>query len=636
MNNNNDNRNDNIQKIIDNVDIVDVISDYVTLEKKGNDYKGLCPFHNDSNPSLSVSPSKKVFKCFSCNTAGNVIQFIQKIKNISFVEAMKELAQKYNIDISIKENPMAARNRKYYKIMEDATKAYEFYLTQTKEGEKALEYLKKRNINEDVIKRFRIGLSSHTTDLIVKTQIEENKVLPLDLQEVKLVMMNNNKSYYDLFRGRIMFPLKDLSGNIVGFSGRIYDTESNAKYLNSPESVIFNKGNMLFNYSDAVNEIKKNDHVIVFEGFMDVIAAYKAGVYNTLATMGTALTEDQIKIILKLTNNVTLCYDGDNPGINAMKRAIALFSKYGVIVKAVELENGLDPDDYLNKYGKEKTFDLLVKNNISSIDYLYNIEKRNLNINDPTTIALFEKNIFKLIKYFKSKSLMNYLFKKLSNDLEMEISDIENDYKNINLLDDKIKYQKQETPTIDIDPNDIPIEAYGDINDLLPPEDEIIDIPYQEKRKQYSRHYSDAKYLEAEEKIISLAYKNKKTSTEIYHKLGIDNYVDKINRDLLWKIYYYYDIHENMNYDEFKGMLNELELDHLNAIINMPYITFDEKMIDDYVSTIQKHKYIRGIEDCKKDFVQGINREETLVRSVEIKKKVIKVLKTSKKPVNRD
>ena len=373
MNNSSNTNESLIQKVIDNSDIVEVIGEYINLEKKGNDYKGLCPFHNDSNPSLSVSPQKKVFKCFSCNAAGNVISFVQRIENISFMDALKKVANKSGIKLNLKENPHEQRRQKYYKILNDATSAYEFYLHNTNEGKKALEYLEKRHISLDVIKKFRIGLSSHNENIICKVLLEQNKYLPIDLKEVGLIDDDTNGKEVDLFHGRIMFPITDLKGNVVGFSGRVYDRESNSKYLNTKENEIFKKKEILFNYSSCVNDIKMLNHVFVFEGFMDVIACYRAGINNAIATMGTSLTENQVEIISSLTNNITLCYDGDNPGIEASKRAIKMFMKKNISLSSIVLPEGLDPDDYINKfgYGKKTGIDL----NGESSGILFNLDK---------------------------------------------------------------------------------------------------------------------------------------------------------------------------------------------------------------------------------------------------------------------
>ncbi len=625
--------NNNIQKVIDASDIVQIISEYIPLEKKGNDFKGLCPFHNDSNPSLSVSPTKKVFKCFSCNTAGNVIQFVQKIENITFLEALKKVASKSGITLNIKENPLEIRNQKYYQIMSQASDIYEFYLKNTVEGQKALDYLNKRNLNEEIIKRFHIGLSSHNENILVKTLLDNGKILPLDLQELGLVGNNNNR-YFDLFNGRVMFPLKDLKGNIVGFSGRIYDSQSNSKYINSQENIIFKKSNILYNYSDAFNDIKLKGHVIIFEGFMDVIAAFRAGVNNTLATMGTALTEEQIKIILKLTNNITLCYDGDDPGIEASKRAIKLFAKYGVNVKMVMLPLGMDPDDYINKYGAEATKDLLLNNNLSSVDYLYSIEKNKLNIYDSNSLVSFQRNVFELIKYFNSATMKVYLLNLLSKDLNVSVDDLTNEFssiignENIGTYPNSIE---DSNPSYDYPIDSYPISEYPsddaqdyNYDDLLPG-----DLVNTSKRSQPKvKNYNKLKYQNAERGIIYLSFYHKEDCLKVKKKLGVDEFVDKINRNILFQLYDYYNLSDKMNQEEFIAKLDELELERLNSIIN----TFDIYMresIDDYVNNVKNFKYELTNEDIKEEFVKGNGNPELLQKFTSCKRQGLKVKKNN-------
>lgn len=630
---------DNIQKVIDASDIVQIIGEYIPLERKGNDYKGLCPFHNDSNPSLSVSPSKKVFKCFSCNTAGNVIQFVQKIENISFLEALKKVAAKSGITLDIKENPKEVRNQKYYQIMAQASEIYQFYLKNTIEGKGALEYLKKRNLTEDIIKRFQIGLSSHNDNIIVKTLVDNNRYLPLDLQEIGLIGYNNNR-YFDLFNSRIMFPLKDLKGNVVGFSGRIYDTTSNSKYINSQENIIFKKSNILYNYSDAFNEIKLKGFVIIFEGFMDVIAAYRAGVYNTIATMGTALTEEQIKVILKLTNDIRLCYDGDGPGIEASRRAIKLFAKYGVNVKMVMLPNDMDPDDYINSFGAEKTKELLVNQNLSSIDYLYNIEKNKLNLNDSNSIALFQKNVFELIKFFDSAALKQYLLNVLSKDLNVNLEEITSEFSKYKSFNSQTNNKKSNADYIDYNNADIPIYDYSDIpvyepvdyvpNDYNYPDfnpDDYQKIDYNNFKP---KKITKAKYQNAEEGIIYLSFCHKEDCKKIQNKLGADEFVDKVNRNILYQLYDYYSLADQMNRDEFESKLSDLEIDRLNAIINTIDI-FMRESIDDYISIVKNYKYEKSKGDISDDFSNGKGNVDKLQLYVTYKRKGLKINKNNEK-----
>lgn len=592
MNNSSNTNESLIQKVIDNSDILEVIGEYINLEKKGNDYKGLCPFHNDSNPSLSVSPQKKVFKCFSCNAAGNVISFVQRIENISFMDALKKVANKSGIKLNLKENPHEQRRQKYYKILNDATSAYEFYLHNTNEGKKALEYLEKRHISLDVIKKFRIGLSSHNENIICKVLLEQNKYLPIDLKEVGLIDDDTNGKEVDLFHGRIMFPITDLKGNVVGFSGRVYDRESNSKYLNTKENEIFKKKEILFNYSSCVNDIKMLNHVFVFEGFMDVIACYRAGINNAIATMGTSLTENQVEIISSLTNNITLCYDGDNPGIEASKRAIKMFMKKNISLSSIVLPEGLDPDDYINKFGKEAFLDLFNNHRVSSIDYLYEIAKKKLDRSNPNSLIAFQKEVYNIIKEINNPSLNSYLLNKLSSDLAIDKSKLEND-----------------------------LSSYSSSKAL------INDIRKSNKSKEQT--YERRNYEEAEKGIVYLSFYNRDVCMKVRKKLAIDEFINSINRNILFALYEYYDLSKEMDKDEFLKTLDPLELDTLNTIINTCQF-YNVKCLDDFIT------YMKNANNYKTDLYlrKKINNEtdtekytQFLDEFIKNKKSLIKIKK---------
>ena len=608
------------QKVIDNADIVSIISEYITLEKKGNDYKGLCPFHNDGNPSLSVSPSRKVFKCFSCNTAGNVITFVQKIENISFFDAMKKVASKSGITLDIKKSAYAERNEKYYKIMNDATDTYSFYLNNTEEGKKALEYLNNRNITEDIIKRFKIGLSSHDDNILTKVFIDQNKYLPIDMKELGLIADDDGK-FKDLFHGRIMFPITDLKGNIIAFSGRVYDAKSNNKYINSRENALFKKKDVLFNYYSALNDIKLNDEVFVFEGFMDVIAAYRAGLNNAIATMGTALTESHVNTISQVTKNITLCYDGDNPGIEATKKAIKLFEKKNISVSCVTLPNGLDPDDYINKFGKDAFVERL-KNKISSYDYLYEIALRSLDKNNPNTILSFQRNIYEIINSCNNKAINSYLMNKMSSDLTVDVNDLENDYKNF------VPDKSNDTPDYpDLPYGDIPTDLgnFGNYDDLVP---EIVptDFPYVkpvEKKEQKDM------YIEAEKGIIYLSFYNRNVCLDVKRRLPADEFINSINRNILFALYEYYDLAKEMDKEEFFKTLEPIEIETLNTIINT--CTFCSlQCLDDFIESVKlsnEYKQDKRLREKIKKCSQDDEYTKYLEEFIKNKKKLIKVKK---------
>lgn len=520
-----------IKKITENADIVAIIGEHIKLEKKGSDYKGICPFHNDTNPSLSVSPSKNVFKCFSCGASGNAVGFVQRYKNLSFPQAIKYVGEKMGIQVDIDDN-INLNLQKYLKIMEDATNYYEFYLKNSVEGKDAIKYLHSRFIDENIIRRFKIGLASDEFDLLYKALTErDNPYLPLNLLEVGLIKAGKENTYYDIFRSRIMFPIDDINGNIVGFSGRIYyKTEKNEpKYVNSNENVIFKKSNILYNYSRAVNVMKQKDRVFIFEGFMDVIAAYRAKVENTIATMGTALTNQQIQAIKKTTNNVTLCFDGDNPGIEATKRAIEMFHRANCNIKVMLLPQGLDPDEFANQFGTESLHDFLENKAISAPEYLYELEKRKLNLNDSYSIETFKQNVFTFLKNFNVSSLTEFYVKKIADELSITDTSIKDDFKK------------------NIQQRPIPVPR----------------IPSEEQRKTTR----EKRYLANERHAIYHAYTSKDACTIITSEKTNFVYSDKkINREIIWNLYSYYNDHDKVN-DDFMVLLSEEERAILESVL---------------------------------------------------------------------
>lgn len=417
-----------INRIIEEVDIVETVASYIPLTPKGKNYWAVCPFHNDSNPSMSVSREKKFFKCFSCGTSGNVIAFVQKYEHISYTDAAIKLAKKLGVDIEEFDTPEYRKNKLFYRAMDETKNFYQFYLNNTAEGLKAKDYLEKRNINQDVIDKFQIGLAPSSNDYLYKALSEKNIGL-IEQSDLGLVREKENGEIYDVFRNRIIFPLANNEGQIVGLSGRIYlDGDKNSKYLNSQENDIFHKGEMLYNYHLASLPAKKKEEIFVFEGFMDVIAAYKAGVDNAVATMGTALTKNHIKILTSLTQNIVLCFDGDEAGISATKKAAELFSSMNILPYAVALPDGLDPDEYSEKYGLEALKEYLETKKLNIYDYLYNLYKNRLVVEDIESVERFKKNVFDILRKAKSTTLSEFYLKKMGVELDCEVSSLIKDF----------------------------------------------------------------------------------------------------------------------------------------------------------------------------------------------------------------
>ncbi len=340
--------NEEINAIRNNCNIVDVISSYIPVTLKGKDYKCVCPFHDDHSPSMSISTSKQIYKCFSCGAAGNVFTFVENYENVSFIEAVRIVADKigYNLTGSIKKE-VVLKYQKEYDLMELVNKYYENNLN-TKSGLSAKDYLYKRGLKDEDIKNFRIGLA---LDNNVLASILVPKGYTLDNLEALGLINRGEDKVYDTFRGRITFPLCDDYGHIIGYSARIYRGENLAKYINTKETYLYKKGNFLYNYHLAKEEAKRSGKLIIVEGQMDAIRLYINGVKNVIALMGTALTKEQIDLIKRLRPIVILALDGDEAGETATLKNGDLLRKSGVSVEVVRISLKKDPDEYVFTYG---------------------------------------------------------------------------------------------------------------------------------------------------------------------------------------------------------------------------------------------------------------------------------------------
>ncbi|WP_394877406.1 DNA primase [Mammaliicoccus lentus] len=345
-----------INEIREKNDILDVVSEYVKLEKRGRNYIGLCPFHDEKTPSFSVSEDKQICHCFGCKKGGNVFQFIQEIKEIPFVEAVKELGSR--VDIHVESNEPSSSEAivddhiKMIEMHELMANNFHYILKHTEEGEEALAYLKSRGFTDELINDRKIGYSPNHSKF-THDFLEKNGYDAVLAFEAGLLSRNDETfDYFDRFRDRIIFPLLNFQGKTVGFSGRTY-TDQTPKYLNSPETPIFQKRKMLYNIDRARKFIRQNDEVILLEGFMDVIKADQADIKQVVATMGTALSKEHIIMVKKLASNVTLLYDGDFAGNEAALNVGKILLNEGINVYVVHLPKKMDPDDYITEYGNE-------------------------------------------------------------------------------------------------------------------------------------------------------------------------------------------------------------------------------------------------------------------------------------------
>lgn len=533
-----------INQIIEEVDIVELVGSYLPLTPKGKNYWAVCPFHNDSNPSMSVSREKKFFKCFSCGTSGNVVSFVQKYEHITYYEAAAKLAVKIGVQIEEFDTPEYRRNKQYYLAMDEAKNFYQFYLNNTAEGLKAKNYLEKRNINQEIIDKFQIGLAPSSNDYLHKALIEKS-IGFIEQSDLGLVRENNQGEPYDVFRNRIIFPITNHEGQVVGLSGRIFlDNDKNSKYLNSQENEIFHKGEILYNYHLATLPTKKLDEIYVFEGFMDVIAAEKAGISNAVATMGTALTKSHIKSLTTLTKNIVLCFDGDEAGISATKKAAELFSGMNVLPFAVALPDGLDPDEYLQKYGNDALKDFLQNKKVNIYDYLYNHAKSYLVVEDIESVERFKKNVFDILRKARSTTLSEFYLKKMSVELDCDINSLITDFGKMipNGIEHKsITNTKIEQPKKGLKPKvykalEVIIKGSLYEKDILKEYYRLTDNQYISDAMPYCTIIDQIRFEydsvgKADEKIISEKLNNYQEAYDCFKKIINDKLIDGTNKE---------------------------------------------------------------------------------------------------------
>lgn len=415
------NNQDIVNEIRQKIDIVDLISEYIPLVQKGKNYFGVCPFHNDTNPSMSVSREKQIYKCFSCGASGNAFNFIMDYDHIEFKEAIKVLGEKAGVEVKgITIAPKVTKYDRFYEIYDLANKYYQNNLN-SKAGQSAKKYLEQRHIDEELIKEFGIGLAldNHTA----LTTILSNK--DYSIKELDQIGLASNN--HDTYINRIMFPLHDISGHVVGFSGRIYDDSNLNKYLNTKETIIFKKGECLYNYHIARDYARKLKFVIIVEGFMDAIRLSQIGYKNVIALMGTAMTSEQMQLVKKLSQNVYLSLDGDGPGQNATLNIGEELTKLGLNVKVIGMPSDKkehDPDEFIIKYGKERYISLL-EAAINYSDFKINYLKQGVNFNSDLELSKYINSVIKEVSLIKDEIRREIILKKLAIETNLSYNTME-------------------------------------------------------------------------------------------------------------------------------------------------------------------------------------------------------------------
>ena len=577
-----------IEQVRQNNDIVDIISQYVHLTRKGRNYFGLCPFHNEKSPSFSVSPERQIFHCFGCGVGGNIYTFLMKIEGIGFKDAIEQLAEKANIQLPRIENPEEDRKEelkaKIYKINQFTAEFYHQNLYKPT-AKNAQEYVKKRKLTQNTLETFKIGFSGKYDELYksLKSQgFGEKEIL-----ESGLVIKNDRGQFIDMYRNRFMIPICDVRGRVIAFGGRVLD-DSKPKYINSPENVVYSKGRHLFGLNVAKKDCSKK--LLIVEGYMDAISLYQRGITNVVAALGTALTEQQGWLLRKSTEQVILGFDADGAGQTAVARSMEILQKMGCDMRVLQIEGAKDPDEFVLKFG-EGRFKLAMDNAISLVEFKVKNLSKNINLENASDKIKFLNEIAKILakvdntmerEIYIDKIASNYQISKEAiyaevNKLIYTSSKTENLLQSKTVKNPVVKKNEKEEKDVDID--------------LKRREDTII-----------------ALLLDANEKIFQ----------KIKEKITPEDFKDETNKKIAIKLYKELenqDVNVNKLIDEF----DEQTQNHITKVMATDYgIENIEKAVDDILSKYERER----LENKKTHILKELETEQ----DAETKKKLSKEL----------
>ena len=585
-----------IDEIKNNNDIVDVISQYVHLKRSGRNYFGLCPFHNEKSPSFAVSPDKQIFHCFGCGVGGNVIHFISKIEGINFRESIELLAERANIVLpkleNVGDNKTQELKEKIYQINKET--AYFYHENLYKPTAKmAQEYVKKRKLNNSTLKEFLIGYSGNFNELynFLKSKgFSDEAILASDL-----VNKNDRGQYIDRFRHRLMFPIQDVRGRIIAFGGRVLD-DSKPKYINSPENLVYIKGRHLFGLYNA----KKHDtkKILIVEGYMDVISLHHRGITNVVASLGTAMTEAQGRLLRRSSEQIVLGYDADGAGQEAIIRGLEILRNLGCDVRVLQISGAKDPDEYVTKYGPERLVKC-IDDAISLVEFKVRVLKKNLNIENTSDKIKFLNEIAKILAKVENSMEQEIYIEKISKDYDISKDALYSEIK-------KILYPKNANSKV------------------LEKRNIQYNIPKKEDTK-----ISESRLKRENTIIAMLLMSNVNVYSKIKNKIKPEDFKLEKNKKILEKVYGEYEKGITEIYDVLNLFEEEDIINHITEIMAKDYgITDIDKGIDDILSTYEREnlkdkrdEILRALEDST------LNNESKLKLERELNDIIIKLAK---------
>ena len=585
-----------IDEIKNNNDIVDVVSQYVHLKRSGRNYFGLCPFHNEKSPSFAVSPDKQIFHCFGCGVGGNVIHFISKIEGINFRESIELLAERANITLpkleSIGDNKTQELKDKIYQINKNA--AYFYHENLYKPTAKAAqEYVKIRKLNNATLKEFLIGYSGNFNELynFLKTKgFSDEAILASDL-----VNRNDRGQFIDRFRHRLMFPIQDVRGRIIAFGGRVLD-DSKPKYINSPENLVYSKGRHLFGLYNA----KKHDtkKILIVEGYMDVISLHQRGITNVVASLGTAMTEAQGRLLRRSSEQIILGYDADGAGQEAIVRGLDILRNLGCDVRVLQISGAKDPDEYVTKYGPER-LKKCIDDAISLVEFKVRVLKRTLNLDNTADKIKFLNEVAKILARVENSMEQEIYIEKISKDYDISKEALYSEIK-------KILYPKNTNSKI--------LEKRNTQYNIVKKEDTKI---------------SEARLKRENTIIAMLLMSNANVYSKIKNKIKPEDFKYEKNKKILERVYAEYEKGITEIYDVLSLFEDEDIINHITEIMAKDYgITDIDKGIDDILNTYERENLKEKRDEILKSLEDSeLDNESKLALERELNDIIIKLAK---------
>lgn len=555
-----------LDEILQKTDLVALIQETTPLEKKGKNYMGLCPFHDEKTPSFSVSEEKQLYHCFSCKASGNAITFLKEKRGMTSQEAIKYLANQTGVTLKdIKENP----HQKLFDVTRAAKDYFQVMLLHSEKGQLAKRYLEKRNLHPDTIKAFEIGYATDQPKGLVEALIKQ-EFLATAIDDAGVVKSTSPPQ--DFFIDRLMIPLKDASGRVVGFSGRTLSGKE-PKYLNSAENVLFKKRQFLFGLDLATPEIKKQKEIIITEGYFDVMAAYQAGIKNTVALMGTMLSDEHVKIMKGLTPQVTLVLDGDMPGLKATDALIERLKPEGFNINIVSLPDGLDIAAYLERY-KAEDFKGLLRKSEDVLSFYYQYDQHDLELTKIGDFERFKKRFFQRLTGLPQTTIGFYL-SQMADLMKISVELLWQDFN-----------PKKETPNYVKTPSELVTDKFKRA--------EIAFLHYFLKDEHYTRWFR--------------------------REFADVTYIDPQVRDIQFEIFEHYDLHPQscLVYRLFKSSLPMEQQQFLDAHIHLADYPFNADEFDDLIKVMHQHARRVRQTQLKKQMVEATSMEEKIALRKEI------------------